>query len=346
MSRRVKLLVGVAALALLGGGAYATWQWRGGASDPRAVELMRHAMRSLHETPVQGVVVTRVRTPDGWKEARADVHRGEGRARVHYLTGPATGTTVIRQGGRVWSVGPGDEPEHLSLLAGGPGERLTGEALHRNYRVRIAGTEQIAGRPATIISATGRFGSQRLAIDDQTHFPLLMERYDARGELRASTVYERADFAVQPPPRQEPPQRAQGPADEGTRFSSIQELKAKVRFTLYQPSYLPKGFQLQDARLRGDQRGQFATVRYSDGMRTILVIQTDSSQPPMPRSPRGPEGGRTREPRGEHRGERGEHGPRHLTHMRGAGTDAIRRDMDGTRVIVVGGIPRNELARV
>jgi len=339
---RVAMTVGV--LAVLGAIGWAAWRLYAPASDTRAKELLRAAAQSLHHTAVQGTVITRVYLREGWREARAEVHRGGGRAQVRYLDGPAAGTTVYRQGRDVWAVSGEGAPSRRVDLPADPTEALARHLLHDHYHARVVGERIIAGRPAVMIEAGGARGRVALGVDRETSFPLLMERYDADGQLRVSTVYESADFSGPPPPPVEPPEGAVRRRFGGQRYNSLAEAKGKVSFTLYQPGYIPAGFELQGVHVHDGALVNLVGSRYSDGLNWFVIVQRAEREGQAEPEPR-------RHGAGEHRrdgrGRHGMRGPRGMMHLPGGPMgDAVRRAMDGTVVLVMGSVPRDELARI
>lgn len=344
MTLRARVAMTVGVLAVLSAISWAAWRLYAPTSDARATELLRAAAQSLHHTAVQGTVITRVHLSEGWREARAEVQRGGGRAQVRYLDGPAAGTTIFRQGRDVWAVRGEGEPLRRVDLPADPTEALARQLMRDRYHARVVGERVIAGRPAVLIEAGGWQGRVVLGVDRETSFPLLMERYDADGQLRVSTAYESADFAVQPPPPVEPPEGAEPSRFGGDRYDSIAEVKAKVSFALYQPSHIPSGFELQGVHVHGGRLGQFVGMRYTDGLNWIMIVQrgTGDAQQPAERPREGP---RARGREGHSRHEM--RGPRGMMQLPGGPLGvAIRRSMNGTVVLVMGSVPRDELARV
>ncbi len=346
---RARIAFVAGAIVVIGAIAWGAWRTHAPASDPAAVTLMRSAAHAMREVPVKGIVTTRVLMTDGWHEARAEIHAGHGRARVRYLSGPAEGVTLVRQGRDVWTIGPEGKGLRRLGLGADPIEHLGREMLGKNLASRIVGEQIIAGRPTTVVSARARFGGVRMGLDRENDFPLLMERLGPEGEVRVSTVYDEADFAVEPPAISEPPEGAKRYGQGGQDFENMAHLKSQVEFTLYEPSYLPSDFELQDRRLLKWPRGGSVALRYSDGLQNMIVVQrgvgvgaaADGSVREHIADRRG---GQAHDSSGRGHGARGNG---HMMHMRGGpGGDAVRRSMDGTVVMVMGGLPKDELARV
>ncbi len=143
MRARIGFAAGVlVVIAAIGWGA---WRMHAPASDPEAVALMRSAAHAMRDVPVKGILTTRVLTAEGWQEARVEVHAGQGRARLRYLSGPAEGVTLVRQGREVWTIGADGKPQRRHGLGADPMEKLGREILGKNFAARIVGEQTIAG---------------------------------------------------------------------------------------------------------------------------------------------------------------------------------------------------------
>lgn len=323
--------------------------------DRDATELVRMARRALDEVTVRGVVVTVVRTPQGEREVRAEMHRGEGRFTMRILSGDGEGVEIHRQQGAVWVEGREGQTGRRSEL-GEPG--LRPELLERNWSFTSAGTRRVAGRTTTLVGGTGPGGSITLAIDRETGFPLHISRRDPRGKLVSETTWVEADFSAEPPPVKEPPPQAEGRHRAAT---TLEEARKTVEFTVYEPAWVPEGWELQGWYLHDGHRAKMVGARLSDGLRPMMIIQRAVSDEAAER-PEGADRGAWRErrvrdgaPRRPEQPRRAEGreaaGPREAesgrpTHMRGSGVDASRREIDGTMVLVIGPISREERERV
>ncbi|MFW5866490.1 MAG: sigma-E factor regulatory protein RseB domain-containing protein [Armatimonadota bacterium] len=326
-----------------------------------ATALVQQAARALDEVAVQGTVKTIVRTPDGRVETRARMHRGDGRFRMRLLSGPGEGSEVFRQGDAVWVEREGAERVRRASV----GEHaLRNELLERNWEFRTAGTRRIAGRRVTLVRGEGRGGSINLAIDQETGFPLHISRRDRQGKTISETTWVDADFSVQPPPKAEPPP---APRDERRRRAvSLEEAREAVSFTVLEPGWLPEGWELQGWYLLDREIGMMLQARFSDGLRSMMIIQLDAEgirdmmrgrvqqRRERMEGEGGPRSGETRRrPRDDRQGppqprrEMRERIQRHGSmHMRGAGADASRRVIDGTLVVVTGPIGDDTRERV
>jgi len=295
-------------------------------SEPQALALMARAAGALDEVPVRGVVETIVETPTGPLEIRAEVHRGRGRAHIKYLSGPRAGAEVFKQAGQVWAKAPDGR-----VRRGGPCRDIAWQdtLIERNYRARLGARGTMLGRPVTYVTSEGPAGLLNLAVDEATGFPLLMTRRGPARGMAMSTLYSEVDFSVSAPPEMEPPAEAAVGPLQGEQALTPEELQRRVGFRLLAPTYLPRGFQLQGYYLRERRHRKLAEIRYADGLRVLLVVETR-----MPGRGPGPMAGRGRRHRGP------------MEVMRAWQGHAARRLVGDTTVIVIGSLPSKELARV
>lgn len=341
--------------------------------DPRlravdADALVREAARSLRQTPVRGELVTTLQTPAGPRELRAEVHRGEGRFIISYLSGALEGTRVHRQRGAVWVEGQeGRGPRRSDV-----GEReLHSEMLRRNWSFSAIGSRRIAGRATTVVRGIGPGGTLTMALDRETAFPLQMIRRDPDGNVISESTWTAANFAVEVPPKIDPPERRDG---RYRTVTTLDEARTAVDFAVLEPTWIPEGWELQDWYLHERPRnatGAAVEAHYTDGLRSLIIIQRRAREMPE-RGPR-PDGVE-REPRQDRpgRGERGERqwregapdrpdGPPRADgqdrparpegeggsrHMRGFAGDASRRAFDETVVIVIGPLSEQQRERI
>ncbi|MEA3403278.1 MAG: hypothetical protein U9R79_18695 [Armatimonadota bacterium] len=308
-----------------------------------AMELARSAAEALGTVAVRGVVVTEVRTPKGLTKSRAQVHRGDGHVHIEYLSGPAEGMEVRRQEDMVWARGPQGLRRHAQVGDAGWSERL----LARNWQFRVVGRGEVAGRTVRIIEGSGPGGGVRVSVDEQTSFPLAMRRTDTKGRTVSATTWEEADFSVEPPPKVELPEPAEHVKRGRRRHAmALADVRAEVTFTLLRPEWLPEGFSDEQWFLHDRPRSPIVELRYTDGLRPLLVIQRKARRD-RPASemagPRGPRWSRTPRDGHEPRGRRG-HG--RMRRLRGAGGDAVQREVDGTMAVVAGPLSAAELERI
>lgn len=349
---RAKLRVLLALFILAAGAAAASLWIHAQGAQQRAVELMLAAQEAREATTALGTVVIRSPGLDGPQGVRAQVHRGAGRAAIHYLDGPARDARVFREGGRVWR-GAGRATRPLLLEAGGEVARLDADLLARNYVARVVGSEQIAGRPAMHLALRRRDGGGGLHmwLDRETHFPLRTVVVNHAGRALSDTAYESIDYGVGPP-RLPPPEGVQEPRFS-VRPTTPEQAAQEAGFQPLQPAYLPPGFELVGwhlHRFRGG-RGPAIGLRYTDGLAGLSVIQMKAPERRGGAArPRGAGSEPEREAQRHRRGTGAAADTPHVPRRRGAppgtGEGKVAREYGDITVIVIGELPQDELQRV
>ena len=348
---RARLRVLIALFILAAGAAAASLWVHAQGAQQRAVELMVAAQEARTDVPALGTVVIRSPGLDGPEGVRAQVHRGAGRAAIHYLDGPARDAWVFREGGRVWR-GGGRATRPLALEADADMQRLDPDLLARNYVARVMGNEEIAGRPAVHLALRRRHagGGLHMWLDRDTHFPLRTVITDHAGRAVSDTAYETIDYRVGPPTMPPPPEGAREPGFS-VRPTTPEEAAREAGFRPLQPSYLPRGFEPAGwhlHRFRGG-RGPAVALRCTDGLAGLSVIQmktADRRGGPGKRRGAGPGAEKHPHRPGAAPGPDRPHVPRRLdAPPAGKGGKALREHGDIT-VIVIGELPQDELQRV
>ncbi|MGC9319735.1 MAG: hypothetical protein ACP5KN_17010 [Armatimonadota bacterium] len=338
-ARTWKIAVGAVIAAVVALGIAIVLRLHSPAGD--AMALARSAAEALDTVAVRGVVLTEVRTPGGVIESTARVHRGRGRVYIRYLSGPAEGMEVRRQGGLVWARSSQGLRRRAQVGESDWRERL----LARNWEFRVVGSGEVAGRPVRTIEGSGPGGGLRVSVDEQTSFPLEMRRTDRKGRTITATTWQEVEFSVAPPPKVEPPEAAEH-ARQGRarRAMALDEIRKAVAFTLLRPRWLPGGFSDEQWFLHEHPRGHTVQLRYTDGLRPLLVIQR-KAQGDRPGSDGTPRRWRGRFPqKGDEHPGRG--GDGRMRRLRGAGGDAVQREVSGTTAIVAGPLAAAELERI
>lgn len=313
------------------------------AGSDEGLELAQRSAHALDTVSIRGIVRTIAQTSRGPVETRAEVHRGEGRVVIRYLSGPAKGTVIHRQGEMVWALGPHGRLRRWARLTDSLWRR---NLLARNWRFRIVGRSRVAGRPVVVFTGTGPGGELTVSADRETAFPLAIKRKEPDGKLLTASEWESADFSVAPPARMQIPQMAAGGMGSRWERLPIHELQARVDFELLQPRWLPDGFELDGWYLHQGHGGTVVETRYTDGLRPLMILQRQLSIErgnglrPEPRAGPRQRGGMTR-------GMRGMAGHGRLMRLRAAaGGRAVRRQIDGVQVVVVGAAPIDQLERI
>lgn len=343
----------------------------------RAQDVLQRVQQARRTLTAQGHLTALIHTPEQMLQSEAEMHRGPGVIHLKYATGRFAGWQIIEQDSQVWRVSPDGKPS-ASPIGPDPGMGLP---AHANLQVSSAGMTRVAGRWArryVIVPPAESVGRLVVAVDAKTFYPLRMQRFGPHGRLVSETAYRDIQYGVAPPVRQRVPAVAQERGlrgnGSGVAKTTEQQLVKLLGGPLLKPTYLPQGLQLRGFYSRQTRRGFTAEMRYSDGLRTLVVAQLKAPRRRAERAgdgnarPAGARGGaaagRPRDggaaggqqrpaDRGKERGWwqrfRGEGGTGAAAGEGGAGPAgrALLRERRGDRVVLVGGdIAPEELRKV
>lgn len=272
-------------------------------SPDEARGLLQRVQTARQSASLQARLVTSVRLKDTVLRSEALLRRAPGLVQMQYLTGRFAGWRVYEQDGMVWRVDPQGkaQPSPGGAEPGGMGLRLTPDLTVRHEGPGLAAWRRV--ERYTIAPGNAGQARLRLAVDARTGYPLRSRRYDLQGQLLSATTYRRVDYRAAPPQRVSVPPEASHPEPQAGKGGRAQpatngELEKMLGGPLLQPKYIPAGFQPRGGFIHHNRRRQFAELRYSDGLRTLAVIQFhppgDGAKRPSDRA-----GGDTRERRGE-----------------------------------------------
>jgi len=242
-------------------------------SEQQARELLGQVQRARCDTNVRGTVTTTIRMGNEVVTAEAKIHRGAGRMQLTLISGRGKGSMIVSQGDRVWQVGP--DGKTVRRLPFNPVD--AGPPLHRPGAVQMQAGEVVAGRQTDRVivrPSTQSAVRMELLVDRQTHFPLATWRYNEANQLVSGSRYLTADFSVKPPDPVKPAGAAAG--DEKRRTGEkVDAAKAtEVLGTApLEPDYVPEGFSKLGYFHHQRQRGSAIEIRYSDGVRSLSVIE-------------------------------------------------------------------------
>lgn len=154
------------------------------------------------------------------------------------------------------------------------------DLLVKNYRMEVVQSEEMMGeRPCMVAKFAPRFGAGRpvrtLWIDREKGLPLRTEVYDSRG-LRVMTFFSSITFSPPPSPdalalKVPPTTRLEAESEEV--MLSPSSLASAVDFPVLEPSHLPEGFALVDARLKGHGPEAELRLLYSDGLSALTLFE-------------------------------------------------------------------------
>ena len=157
--------------------------------------------------------------------------------------------------------------------------------LLRHYSVRTDGSEDVAGRPTTVVAAyrPGTPASDVVArfwLDDDSGVVLRREVYDPAGRPTRRSVF--LDVDLWPAAEGSSDEPGTAAADDGRPWRTAMDSAAVARMSSYGwdcPRRLPGPLQLVDARRRGTHSA-IVHLSYADGIASISVFQQDGRLDP------------------------------------------------------------------
>jgi hypothetical protein len=222
------------------------------------------------------------------------VQAADGKVRLEYLDGPASGKTVWDNGQIIWRWDP--RAKALSIAKCRRTQRPI-EARHealllRNYEPRLGPVERVAGQAAYVLDLQPRHpGSpwKRLWVHRDTFAVLGSTDYSPDGQVLRSARYERIAFAPAAATRAEsfrPPARlvsrygAAQPGDSPSGFAP-RELVDIVNFPVRLPTYAPPGYEWDKGYpFPCEGNHQAARLEYTNGLDTIVILECGHNCPP------------------------------------------------------------------
>lgn len=224
----------------------------------------------------------------GQRRAYALVERIEHRAptetrRTYLAPQSVYGQYVISRGTMSWDIDP--RKKRVVVTENGADQGVVAAydvaLLTANYRAVHTGSENIAGRRASIVDLMNRYSGERIMrlwIDDRTHVVLAKEAYHGDGSLAWRTRFDAIRFTNDIPsqlfmadlPRDYKTVKGRSyghPSEDLTRAI------AECGFTPIGPKYLPEGFSVVTADLTQIKGVKNLHLLYSDGLRTISLFE-------------------------------------------------------------------------
>ncbi len=242
-------------------------------SEQQARELLGQVQRARRDTNVRGTVTTTIRMGNQVVTAEAKIHRGAGRMQLTLISGRGKGSQIVSQGDRVWQIGP--DGETVRRLPFNPVD--AGPPLHRPGAVQMQAGEVVAGRQTdrvVVRPSTQSAVRMELLVDRQTRFPLATWRYNEANQLISGSKYLTADFSVEPPEPATPAGAAAGNEKRRTGDKVDAARATEILGTApLEPDYVPEGFSKVGYFHHQRQRGAAIEIRYSDGVRSLSVME-------------------------------------------------------------------------
>jgi len=168
-----------------------------------------------------------------------------------------------------------------AALAGGPShsyglaEMLSIPLVVRNYRIRLVGSNPVAGRPACCLQLSPLVAdrsSWRLWVDQATG--LVLRRESTSPEGKVQFVEYLSDLKFNPPLSRAlfvPPAKTGAPRQ--VLSLPVPDLEKRLGCRIALPRRLPAGFVLIDSRLVQVAQDTFAHLYFSDGLNGLSLFE-------------------------------------------------------------------------
>lgn len=318
------------------------------AAAARAEDPAWKAVWRSEEAPARVSLSGRVRTKatlEGKpREATAEVYVSHGKLRLDYQAG-ARHWSLLDNGQNLIRLQPDQKRARVLRRPQLAFDRALAE---RNYVARRTRTDTVAGRPVDVIEIAPRGHGNpvwRLWVDRASSFVLKREQYNVDGRLTTATEYLAVDFSARPAAQlfETPADYTREPEQVRGERLGLEALVARAGFPVRRPRYLPPGYVFLSgsfrpearepraearARLRGSPSGPAATLRYTDGLRILSIVQRPAQLPRGNTARRG-------------------RAPENPLEVVDRGDEKVLRRRAGDRVIVVvGDLTQDELVRV
>ena len=264
-------------------------------ASPESLEILRRIMNAELKVAYAGTRMTVTNTPCGTAvREEAVIHQPP---EIHAVT-----VLSVLEDGR--SLKLDDEELHKGSgekwREGKRGEGLSGrrkfpprrkrmttlsqkevELLAQNYTFDSAVADVIAGQKTDLVTVSPRFEgrpTKRLYLAREKGIILRVEDLDSDGNLRFMSVYTQISFGKETVQQKVAEWGRDGrlPVEKKRRRSepiTLAEAKAVLDSRLIEPTYLPLGFQLLEARYI-KHRSETVYLRYTDGMLTFTVFES------------------------------------------------------------------------
>ena len=262
----------------------------------QTIEMLQSVHNARSSVSLEGQLMVTTRIGERYIQSASEIRRSPQTVQIEFTDGRFAGWKVIEQDRTVFRVSPRGELRPAMNL-GGLEPNIPPMLPGMHLKVVHAGGGKVAGRKVERYRLYPPGASEarvQWALDRDKHYPLHVARYDSSGELVSESQFSSVRFdvpAVQPYPLT-PEEMARIRPGMPFRPASEQELEAVVGGPLLRPSYLPEGFQEQGLFAHRLRQRPVATIRYSDGMRSLMVTQ---GKRPLPEEQRPASGSRPRD---------------------------------------------------
>lgn len=234
-----------------------------------AQDILKRAGTADKRLNYRGIKTTKVRFSNGVVTAKFKVaHMKPDMTRTDYFSPSAIAGIVVLQDGRsFWKYHPREnEWERISPKVLLSNESECNGFLH-NFNLKITGTEKIAGRPAYIIYAFPKSGTEaarRVWVDKEHYMIIGMQVESPNGHIMNSSRY--TNLSINP--------RGISPTIfKVTGRVNRQPQSCGVEFKIMKPSYLPSGYRLTGIMNMRVNGYSCAHLQFSNGANSISLFE-------------------------------------------------------------------------
>lgn len=254
--------------------------------DPLAWALLTKMYHP--DVSYEGVEVSNINGMSSEETIQGDT---KGRTRREYLSpGKLLGNIILTSPNQFYNY---NNQEHRLYLALWPVEmgdkatRLRALAKTGRVRIQITGEQMVAGRTATQITISSVSGADEgearrvLNLDKETGILLQMDRYNSASRLISSTYLRSITVGATLDPQRFSPNMLPQTVDrvplfpEGQpMFTSVEQARAVVPFTIKEPTQLPAGYILDGVWAFGPKTPRPSVLlRYSSGVNHFSLFE-------------------------------------------------------------------------
>ena len=160
------------------------------------------------------------------------------------------------------------------------------EALQEGeLQVQLVGNDKIAGRNAYVLELNPRHhhhGKRKFWVDTEKWVKLRTEDITPDGTVASMSYYTKIEFVKTIPNdkfRIEPPEGYRIRREEGPpEIMPLKKARQLAGFRILEPAYLPTGFKAAGAAVIPFRGGKIVSIRYTDGVNTLSLFQTQGDK--------------------------------------------------------------------
>jgi negative regulator of sigma E activity len=210
--------------------------------------------------------------------AEVDIHQSAGRSRIDYITGPASGVSVVDNGNLVVRLDPATKQASI-CRAKAPADDVN--LLLANYQAVPFKDDTVADGACYVVRLAPKYPgnpSKKLWIDKETFIPLRTERFDSDGKLASFSECIIVGFMQQNEKYFRTPRGWRNLRMTSTPISNAAAAARTAGFKPVNPSYIPGGYKLAGySTSELCPSVQSVTLQYTNGLNVISVFERNGN---------------------------------------------------------------------